>query len=159
VTETLAETGRGNPAGAQRLALLPQQIRPARQPDGQPGDRDETAAVYLNMVGAQDDQIFDGASFVLNPGIELAMQMPAFDRVHPPCRFRARCAGLARCPDRTEPLPDEWEQDYRAMVEALKDYVGKSGISKVLLGLSGGSIRRWLRPSPPMRWAQRMCAA
>ena len=35
--------------------------------------------IYLNMVGAQDDQIFDGASFALNPHGELAMLMPAFD--------------------------------------------------------------------------------
>ncbi len=37
-----------------------------------------------------------------------------------------------------EPLPDEWEQDYHAMVLSLRDYLGKSGFSKVLLGLSGG---------------------
>jgi len=35
-------------------------------------------------------------------------------------------------------LPDDWEQDYRCMVEALRDYMGKSGFSGVLLGLSGG---------------------
>ncbi len=35
-------------------------------------------------------------------------------------------------------LPDEWEQDYRAMVLSLSDYMGKCGFSKVLLGLSGG---------------------
>ena len=31
------------------------------------------------MVGGQDDQVFDGASFALNPGGKLAFQMPAFD--------------------------------------------------------------------------------
>jgi NAD+ synthase len=35
-------------------------------------------------------------------------------------------------------IPDEWEQDYRAMVESLRDYVGKSGFSRAVLGLSGG---------------------
>ena len=34
--------------------------------------------------------------------------------------------------------PDAWEQDYRAMVQGLRDYLGKSGFKKVLLGLSGG---------------------
>jgi NAD+ synthase len=34
--------------------------------------------VYLNMIGGQDDQVFDGASFVLNPGGALAVQMPQF---------------------------------------------------------------------------------
>jgi NAD+ synthase len=32
--------------------------------------------VYLNLAGGQDDQVFDGASFVLNPGGRLAVQMP-----------------------------------------------------------------------------------
>ena len=35
--------------------------------------------IYLNMVGGQDDQVFDGGSFALNPGGKLAMQMPVFD--------------------------------------------------------------------------------
>ena len=35
--------------------------------------------VYLNMVGGQDDQVFDGSSMVLNPGGHLAVQMPQFD--------------------------------------------------------------------------------
>ena len=36
------------------------------------------------------------------------------------------------------PVPDDWEADYRVMVETLRDYLGKSGFSRVLLGLSGG---------------------
>jgi NAD+ synthase len=35
-------------------------------------------------------------------------------------------------------LPGDWESDYRVMVEALRAYLRKSGIGKVLLGLSGG---------------------
>jgi NAD+ synthase len=35
--------------------------------------------VYLNMIGGQDDQVFDGASFVLNPGGALACQLPQFE--------------------------------------------------------------------------------
>ena len=35
--------------------------------------------IYLNMVGGQDDQVFDGASFALNPGGKLALQLPCFD--------------------------------------------------------------------------------
>ncbi len=35
--------------------------------------------IYLNMVGGQDDQVFDGATFGLNPGGRLAFQMPQFD--------------------------------------------------------------------------------
>ena len=94
--------------------------------------------VYLNMVGAQDDQIFDGGSFVLNPGGALALQMPVFDEAITHLTFTRTPKGWAAERTDVEPLPDEWEQDYRAMVDALRDYLGKSGLSRVLLGLSGG---------------------
>ena len=75
---------------------------------------------------------------MLNPGIELAVQLPAFDQCVRHVDFESGPQGWRAVRTELVPLPDEWEQDYRAMVEALKDYVGKSGISKVLLGLSGG---------------------
>ncbi|MDF1803243.1 NAD+ synthase [Thalassovita sp.] len=94
--------------------------------------------IYLNMVGGQDDQVFDGGSFVLNPHGELAVQLPVFDEA-------VAHVDLIRTPDgwRAQPgdkahLPDEMEQDYRTMVESLRDYCGKTGFGKVLLGLSGG---------------------
>ncbi|MGJ8585807.1 MAG: NAD+ synthase [Marinosulfonomonas sp.] len=94
--------------------------------------------IYLNMVGGQDDQVFDGGSFVLNPGGELALQMPVFaeDVTHLDLErtadgWRAKKGPLAS-------LPDEWEQDYNCMVLSLRDYMRKTGFSKVLLGLSGG---------------------
>ncbi|QFT62347.1 NAD+ synthase [Roseivivax sp. THAF30] len=94
--------------------------------------------VYLNMVGGQDDQVFDGGSFVLNPGGKLACRLPVFDEeiahltlIRSPEGWRAEAGPVA-------PQPDAWEQDYRAMVEGLRDYLGKSGFSRVLLGLSGG---------------------
>jgi len=94
--------------------------------------------IYLNMIGGQDDQVFDGGSFVLNPDGQLALRMHVFDE-------EIRHVDLTRGPDgwlvemgEISSLPDDWEQDYRCMVEALRDYMGKSGFSGVLLGLSGG---------------------
>jgi len=94
--------------------------------------------VYLNMVGGQDDQVFDGGSFVLNPGIELAVQLPVFDECIRHVDFERSERGWRALRTEVVPLPDEWEQDYRAMVLSLQDYLGKSGLSRVLLGLSGG---------------------
>ena len=71
-------------------------------------------------------------------GIELAAQLAAFDECIRHVDFERGPHGWRAVKTDLEPLPDEWEQDYRAMVEALRDYVGKSGIAKVLLGLSGG---------------------
>jgi NAD+ synthase len=94
--------------------------------------------IYLNMVGGQDDQVFDGASFGLNPGGKLAFQLPAFDAV-------TRHVDLERGPDGWRILEgekviheDPYAQDYRVMVLGLRDYMRKTGFKKVLLGMSGG---------------------
>ncbi len=94
--------------------------------------------VYLNMVGGQDDQVFDGGTFVLNPGGELVAQFPVFDTVVSHVDFRRTEAGWRAEKGDLASLPDAWEQDYRCMVEALRDYMGKHDFTNVLLGLSGG---------------------
>ena len=94
--------------------------------------------VYLNLVGGQDDQVFDGASFVLNPGGQLALQLPAHEEVIETVEFTQTAEGWRAATGPRAPRPDEWEQDYRTMVMGLGDYLRKSGFSRVVLGLSGG---------------------
>ncbi|WP_370303090.1 NAD+ synthase [Pseudooceanicola sp.] len=94
--------------------------------------------IYLNMVGGQDDQVFDGATFGLNPGGALAFQMPQFDAAIAHVDLERGPEGWRILPGEEHVHPSEYEQDYRAMVEALRDYCGKTGFKKVLLGLSGG---------------------
>ncbi len=138
VTETLVETGadillvpNGSPYYRnkydRRVGLMVARVIETKLP-----------LVYLNMVGGQDDQVFDGGSFVLNPGIDLAAQLPVFEDAIRHVDFERTDKGWRAVRGEVEPLPDEWEQDYRAMVVSLRDYLGKSGFSKVLLGLSGG---------------------
>ncbi|MFW8594378.1 NAD+ synthase [Cribrihabitans neustonicus] len=94
--------------------------------------------IYLNMVGGQDDQVFDGGSFVLNPGGALAVQMPVFDECITHVDLIRTDDGWRVKEGEKAHMPDEWEQDYRVMVESLRDYMGKTGFKKALLGLSGG---------------------
>jgi NAD+ synthase len=94
--------------------------------------------IYLNMVGGQDDQVFDGASFALNPGGVLAMQQPVFDETVAFVDLERGPAGWRVVPGEIVHHPDAWEQDYRVMVTALRDYCAKTGFEKVLLGMSGG---------------------
>ncbi|SDC48497.1 NAD+ synthase [Ruegeria marina] len=94
--------------------------------------------IYLNMVGGQDDQVFDGASFGLNPGGALAFRLPVFDETVAHVDLERGSEGWRIAASDIAPLPDAWEQDYRVMVESLRDYMRKSGFSKALLGLSGG---------------------
>ncbi len=94
--------------------------------------------VYLNMIGGQDDQVFDGGSFVLNRGGKLALQLPMFEATIAHVDFELTDAGWQAKEGEKAVLPDSLEQDYRVMVEALRDYMRKTGFGKVLLGLSGG---------------------
>ncbi|HMQ95403.1 NAD+ synthase, partial [Amaricoccus sp.] len=94
--------------------------------------------VYLNFVGGQDDQVFDGGSFVLNPGGRLAVQLPVFEEVIAQVDFEQGAAGWRALPGRLDLLPEDTELDYQAMVLSLRDYMGKSGFARALLGLSGG---------------------
>ncbi|WP_050604122.1 NAD+ synthase [Ruegeria sp. 6PALISEP08] len=94
--------------------------------------------IYLNMVGGQDDQVFDGASFGLNPGGELAFRMPVFDETVSQVDVERGDDGWRIVTAEIVPQPSVWEQDYRAMVQSLRDYMGKTGFKKALLGLSGG---------------------
>ncbi|MGB3408742.1 MAG: NAD+ synthase [Jannaschia sp.] len=138
VTETLAETG------AEILMV----------PNGSPyfrGKQDvryghmvarsvETGLplVYLNLVGGQDDQIFDGASFVLNPHGVLTHHLPAFEDAIVHVDFDRTTEGWKARKGDLAPQPQGPGADYRAMVVALRDYMAKAGFAKCLLGLSGG---------------------
>ena len=98
----------------------------------------EVPLVYLNLIGGQDDQMFDGGSFVLNKGGKLAVQMPVFDKAIVHVDFELTDDGWQAVDGPKATLPDTMEQDYRVMVEALRDYMRKTRFEKVLLGLSGG---------------------
>lgn len=94
--------------------------------------------IYLNMTGGQDDQVFDGGSFGLNPGGQLAFQMPLFENAIAHVDLERGPEGWRIIEGEKHPRPDPLEQDYRVMVTALRDYMAKSGLKTVLLGLSGG---------------------
>src|SRR5690606_24259755 len=77
-------------------------------------------------------------SFALNPGGRLAAQLPFFEPHVRTLDVLRTDEGWRVAPSDLAPVPEPWALDYRAMVEATRDYVVKSGFSSVLLGLSGG---------------------
>lgn len=138
VSETLAESGaeillvpNGSPYHRQKHDLRLGHIV-ARVVEN------DLPAVYLNMVGGQDDQVFDGGSFVLNRGGKMAMMMPVFEEDIAHIDFVRQDGLWEAVPGQVTPRPDAWEQDYNVMVSALRDYMAKTGFKKVLLGMSGG---------------------
>ena len=94
--------------------------------------------VYLNMVGGQDDQVFDGGSFVLNPGGKLAVQLPFFEEYKETIKFVRKESGWIAETGKRVYQPTELEKDYHAMVVGLRDYTRKTGFKKAILGISGG---------------------
>jgi NAD+ synthase len=98
----------------------------------------ELPMAYLNLIGGQDDQVFDGGSFVINTGGALAMQMPLFEEHIETVTFNRTQTGWVAEEGAKASYPDDWEQDYHVMVLALRDYMRKTGFKKVLLGMSGG---------------------
>ena len=138
VAETLAETGaefllvpNGSPYYRQKVSHRHQLMVARVIETGLP-------LIYLNLVGGQDDQVFDGGSFALNPGGALALQMPLMQEATAHLDLTRTGDGWRIVPSDLAPVPCAMEQDYHAMVLGLRDYLRKTGFGKVLLGLSGG---------------------
>ena len=94
--------------------------------------------VFLGQVGGQDEIVFDGASFVLNPDRSLAALLPMFQEQVVLTEWRRDGDRLVCLPGTVaKPLP-RLEQIYGAMVLGLRDYVEKNKFPGVVLGLSGG---------------------
>ncbi len=94
--------------------------------------------IYLNMVGAQDDQVFDGGTFALNRGGSLAIKLPLFEEALEHIVLEETDIGWNIIKGELAKVPCDKELDYHAMVMGLRDYCTKSGFEKVVLGLSGG---------------------
>jgi NAD+ synthase len=93
--------------------------------------------VYVNMVGGQDELVFDGGSFALNLGGKLACQMPQFTEKLSVVTIRDGDAGAVLTGQVSQP-DSENEAMWRALVLGIRDYCSKNGFPGVVLGLSGG---------------------
>ena len=92
------------------------------------------ALVFANLVGGQDELIFDGNSFVLDAAGALVAQLPHAQEALQIVEFDG---AQPRPQVLSEPLSTE-AQVYQALVLGVRDYIGKNGFPGVLLGLSGG---------------------
>ena len=89
--------------------------------------------IYANMVGGQDELVFDGASFALNTDGDVVAQCPAWQEG----LFYFDIVGDT-CIGPQHALPGEEAAVYDALVLAVRDYFGKNGFKRAHLGLSGG---------------------
>ena len=94
--------------------------------------------IYVNQTGGQDELVFDGASFALNPDRSVAFQLPAFRETVLTTHW-SRSGGVWRCAQGPVARPDDLDQaDYTACMLGLRDYVDKNRFKGVVIGLSGG---------------------
>jgi NAD+ synthase (glutamine-hydrolysing) len=94
--------------------------------------------VYVNMVGGQDELVFDGGSFVIDGDGELVFRAPAFEEGLHKLTLSADAAGVTPSTDGIADLPGAEASIYKALVTGTRDYVTKHGIAGALIGLSGG---------------------
>ena len=108
--------------------------------------------VYLNMVGAQDDLVFDGGSFALDSNGEVIARSEQFESslniVDIECEIESGAPDLVlsgaikkdqgQVKTLIAPSLSDEEEIWKALVVGLKDYVVKNGFKSVALGLSGG---------------------
>jgi NAD+ synthase (glutamine-hydrolysing) len=118
----------------------------------------DTVVAYVNIVGGQDDLVFDGDSVVVDGQGSILARAPQFaehllvvdveaaaatDTELPPNVRRVELAGGGAASEHPVPadiaaLPDDREQLWNALVTGTRDYVRKNGFRSVILGLSGG---------------------
>lgn len=92
-----------------------------------------TNVIYVNMIGGQDELVFDGQSFAMNKQGVVKAQAPAFVET---------CHSVTMTPQEITgnmaPASDNIALIYQALVTGLRDYCDKNNMPGVLLGLSGG---------------------
>jgi len=96
--------------------------------------------VYVNQVGGQDELVFDGGSFAMNPDGSVAAELPRFETAEDWLTLGAGGDGAMpefRLRPRSEAL-EETAAVWKALVLGCRDYVNKNGFPGVVLGLSGG---------------------
>jgi len=126
---------------------------------------------YTNMVGGQDELLFDGNSVIVDQNGEVIARAKVFEpdllvadldveAVARDRQIQGRRKPLARriagatdrmtveqvagvgspsgLPPRLEPVMEKLEEVYKGLVLGVRDYVGKNGFTKVIVGLSGG---------------------
>lgn len=108
-----------------RTGVLEQRFRHARR-----ACRKETPVVFVNAVGANDELIFDGGSFVLGAGGKVIARLPRFAEAVETVDL-AGGGALA-------PVLEGEEELFAALVSGVRGFAAKNGLRRLFLGLSGG---------------------
>ncbi len=92
--------------------------------------------LYVNLIGGQDELIFDGGSFAVNADGDVTFAAPQYETGLYPVTIQQVVSGNTGAGKSLELSLEE--TIYKALVLAVRDYVNKNGFKSVVLGLSGG---------------------
>ena len=94
--------------------------------------------IYVNLVGGQDELVFDGESFVVDATGALTQRAAPFEEQLLAVDIDTSVRPMAPVAGTIEPQLGEIESVYQALVLGVRDYVDKNDFPGVVLGLSGG---------------------
>ncbi len=113
--------------GIEREVLLKQRTRETGIP-----------VVYVNLVGGQDELVFDGGSVVVSAQGEVTHRAPACEETLLPVDFEAGPDGVSPVPGERVPHRESTEAVYKALLLGVRDYIHKNHFEGAVIGLSGG---------------------
>jgi NAD+ synthase (glutamine-hydrolysing) len=93
--------------------------------------------MYVNLVGGQDELVFDGGSFVVDRNGALTQRAPDCETGLYPVDFQLNGV-VTPVPGECPPHPETEAAIYRVLVLGVRDYINKNGFGGAVLGLSGG---------------------
>ena len=112
----------------ERLAVMRQRIAETGLP-----------LVYVNLVGGQDELVFDGDSFVLDAAGRVCHQLPPFVETSRTIDVAIGAAGVVTiATGECDPAVEDTTAVYQALVLGVRDYIEKNGFQGAVIGLSGG---------------------
>jgi NAD+ synthase (glutamine-hydrolysing) len=94
--------------------------------------------IYVNLVGGQDELVFDGASFALSSSGDYVARAPVFEEGLYPLSIQKQDDDKVTVSGEIALPESDLAMVYRALVLGLRDYIEKNGFPSVVLGLSGG---------------------
>ena len=94
--------------------------------------------VSVNLVGGQDELVFDGQSFVMNAKAEITQRHEAFEEGLFMVDIQKNVEGLEPVSTALSPVLPDVASVYLALVLGVRDYIEKNGFSGAVIGLSGG---------------------
>jgi NAD+ synthase (glutamine-hydrolysing) len=136
--------GTARAAGAELILALnasPFELERQRERERVVGERvRETGIplVYLNLIGGQDELVFDGNSFVMDGAGVVTQRLPAWRECLELVHIERRDGRIAPVPGEVAPLQPPDASAYEALVLGIRDYVDKHRFAGVVIGVSGG---------------------